>query len=548
MNNLIKKIEISYFRSIYSGSMINSAPLNIIVGGNDSGKSNILRVLNLFFNNQTDLNTIYEFERDFSKRRLRETYRGKSKAFLSIKITFNNVFKYTSLPETFQIKKQWNRYSSIPDVTFFPAELRSGSKLQALQRFINKIHVYYIPGVKGKDTFKHFLRLLHDILAQKNAQFSDSTSQLATEVNAAIQSMSESIEEDLGFKSSFVRPKDFRDLFSDLDIETKENNDETVSLQQRGDGIQVSYIPYILDFISKRLSGKCFVWLYEEPENSLELSKAFEQARRFSERFSVSNQIYLTTHSPAFYSLSGPNISKWQVVKRTIQEDQNLFTFSDIEPLNSLEDADQSLGVAALVADRAMDIYNEKVKLEKFISSIEDTLLPIVLCEGITDVMYIRHALEVFNKANLLELCVIMEVNPDGGGSGSGELKKVINDRSKRSFLFHTRCLFIFDNDQRVDNIKVKEGDEIIKFEYYDNDFFKVGIENCLSNTVCFDISQNDSFWTVETRDQGHKMVVTKELKKVATANWVIQRAIPDDFARFEDIVNRIEAFLLGEQ
>ena len=52
-NDVIKKIEISNFRSIHH-QIIDCKELNIFSGLNDSGKSNILKALNLFFNNETD--------------------------------------------------------------------------------------------------------------------------------------------------------------------------------------------------------------------------------------------------------------------------------------------------------------------------------------------------------------------------------------------------------------------------------------------------------------------------------------------------------------
>lgn len=49
----IKRIEISNFRSIQKIA-IDCARLQVIVGNNDAGKSNILRALNLFFNHETN--------------------------------------------------------------------------------------------------------------------------------------------------------------------------------------------------------------------------------------------------------------------------------------------------------------------------------------------------------------------------------------------------------------------------------------------------------------------------------------------------------------
>ena len=59
--NLIKKIEIQYFRSIYWESITEVSGLNVLTGKNDAGKSNVLKALNLFFNNQTDSGVDFDF-------------------------------------------------------------------------------------------------------------------------------------------------------------------------------------------------------------------------------------------------------------------------------------------------------------------------------------------------------------------------------------------------------------------------------------------------------------------------------------------------------
>ena len=40
--------------------------MNIFVGLNDAGKSNVIKALNLFFNNNTDYDTEFDFSKDFS--------------------------------------------------------------------------------------------------------------------------------------------------------------------------------------------------------------------------------------------------------------------------------------------------------------------------------------------------------------------------------------------------------------------------------------------------------------------------------------------------
>ena len=69
---LIEKIEIKSFRSFGNQrknktQITNIKDLNILSGANDSGKSNILRALNLFFNQKTNLNKFIDFNKDFFK-------------------------------------------------------------------------------------------------------------------------------------------------------------------------------------------------------------------------------------------------------------------------------------------------------------------------------------------------------------------------------------------------------------------------------------------------------------------------------------------------
>jgi AAA15 family ATPase/GTPase len=71
--NIIEQIEIKNFRSFgnrkkESYKVVKCQSLNIISGANDSGKSNVLRALNLFFNKKTDLNNFFDFNKDFFKK------------------------------------------------------------------------------------------------------------------------------------------------------------------------------------------------------------------------------------------------------------------------------------------------------------------------------------------------------------------------------------------------------------------------------------------------------------------------------------------------
>lgn len=537
---LIEKIEINYFRSIYSGTLKKCAPVNVIAGGNDSGKSNLLRAINLFFNNETDLHQKYEFDQDLSMQRLDQTQKGKTKAFLYVKITFNNIKGYKSLPETFAVKKQWNRYSNVsnpPDISWFPKSIKQNT----LQRFLNKIELSYVPAIKGREIFKHYLKMMHDTLITKDVQLSSASNELTRVINKATGDLSEKIKLGINIDSNISVPRNFRDLFGDLDFLTKSESTEKVFLKQRGDGVQVEHIPYILDFISQQNKDKHFIWLYEEPENSLEMKRAFDLANKFLDDFSSRNQIFLTTHSPAFYSLEGEKVSKWEVKKKVNSEQ---FCTSDIIELKNHKEIDDGLGIAALVTDRAKDVYLENTRLTKRIEEIQENSKPQVLCEGKTDVKYIKKCLSLAGKDSLLKKIEIKEINQDNKGSGVAELLKLL--KYKRLDLFKSKILIVLDCDVKQQcSFEQNETIKFFRFQKQDNSPFEKGIENNLSLEVAEAIQCNEGLYNFENHQKsGFKTVTSKELNKEKACNFVCNRNNPDDFVFFNDLIDKIEKLI----
>ena len=106
---IIKEIKISYFRSFGQNVHIkNLNHLNVISGKNDSGKSNILKALNLFFTeNKVDFYNDFNFDRDFFRHRLLDKT-SHHRQLLSISILFNNPNKPRVLPQEFWVEKTWN--------------------------------------------------------------------------------------------------------------------------------------------------------------------------------------------------------------------------------------------------------------------------------------------------------------------------------------------------------------------------------------------------------------------------------------------------------
>jgi predicted ATP-dependent endonuclease of OLD family len=91
---IIEKIEIKNFRSFANikkekVATINDAQdINILSGANDSGKSNIIRALNLFFNDEVTPGIKFDFDKDFSRHK--EEEQNKQYAERSIKSHIGN--------------------------------------------------------------------------------------------------------------------------------------------------------------------------------------------------------------------------------------------------------------------------------------------------------------------------------------------------------------------------------------------------------------------------------------------------------------------------
>lgn len=392
---IIDRIEISYFRSVFKATITDLNSLNILVGRNDAGKSNILKALNLFFNNESELNTPFHFADDLSRIREEEVRRAKGRATIWIKITFNNFRNWKSLPEQFTVKKTWNRYSEQPDIK---VQSEGDIAETTLGKFLNQFSFHYIPAIRDRRIFSHYLSLLHDsLLDDERIGVSESSGQLMNDINEGITELSDKVRATLGFDSRIQPPTDLRQLFSALDFST-EFSGYRVPLQKRGDGIQARHIPFILDFIAQH-TNKTHIWAYEEPENSLEMGRAFNLAEQFRDEFSRENQIFVSTHSPAFYGLQGENVSRWKVLSDETETDGRTQHLTITSPVSDLHSADAEVGLAALISSRTKEIHERLESIEKVNEDLRGRVReydrPVLVVEGETDVAIISQAYRI---------------------------------------------------------------------------------------------------------------------------------------------------------
>jgi predicted ATPase len=343
---IIRRIEIRNFRSIHHLVIENGLEnINLLVGNNDIGKSNILRALNLFFNNQTDIGKPLDFGEDFNKNITRTSGKGQYiKVVLDIDLKYekNKYVRWT---------RQWNNLGErkTNDFEVFDKTTNALSSFENNTRakgWLERIVFRYIPAIKSEKYFQHLFEELHDLLSNTfSEQFKKYTSALIGIIQSITNEITTELNEKLFIQNRISLPSDLKAFFSALDFSIEIDN-QKFNLKSRGDGIKVRHIPIILKFMSEK--AKLYkkgaidiktIWAFEEPENNLEMTHAFAMAESFLD-YSDKIDIFITTHSPAFYSLKEKkNVSCWYVERN----ENNATEAIDIK--NQEIDLDEKMGV-----------------------------------------------------------------------------------------------------------------------------------------------------------------------------------------------------------
>ncbi len=390
---IIEKIEIKSFRSFGNRkkqkTLISKIEdLNIFSGANDSGKSNVLRALNLFFNQKTNLTDFINFNNDFFKTNTPDKDDVKEE-LITIKLTFWNQknkgvnakkIDYTRLPEKFWVSRKWLKTSTYTNFqqndgvhVAFKTEKKKNWKLfynqdektiktnvranlsKQLTDFLNSIQYHYVPAIKDKSYFSHLYGELQQTLLKvetsnvnKNKTAFEDAIQISTK--DLMREFKKVVNTDILNISAFFELPDLINLFKTLNVQTG-----NVNLLYRGDGVQAKLIPEILNFIavkeskfkpSKLKKGdkvkKYFIWGFEEPENSYEYKNAQLLADRFLQLFSRKAQIFITTHSKEFLSTKRHLTN----AEEEIYNNKKLNLKLKEEALNRLKPNDVSSGVS----------------------------------------------------------------------------------------------------------------------------------------------------------------------------------------------------------
>lgn len=432
---VIKEIKISYFRS-FSGQVHirNINDLNILSGKNDSGKSNVLKALNLFFSeDKVDFYSVFNFNNDFSKYRSEQSKTLHNKQLINISILFNRVGFSSSkvLPDEFWVEKTWNKDGDFHDrktktkrgaILKYRYTSKSGEEKESdaevkssTTSFLKKIHFLYIPAIKD---FRFFDYLKQEYQQSLGTQMSKLGTALASTQQRTLKEwmeqltagditnlLSQKIDNEaermmkhfLGSAqeidtSNFAIPE--LDFSKVLEVVTENE----IPLTSRGDGIQAKFIPQILNEIARNKKADIVIWGFEEPENSYEYANAQLLANKFRDEYSKDKQIFLTSHAFNFISLEGENISLYRIWRENFEQGTQIKYIKNEDKLFESKESEilkEELGVIklnreleALFVDKMKAYENIQTLQKQLENEINEVKKPILYVEDTYDQIY----------------------------------------------------------------------------------------------------------------------------------------------------------------
>ena len=391
----IQSIQVKNFRSIRN-VIILAKNLNIFVGLNDVGKSNLLKALNLFFNGETDYNTQFDFKKDFSY-----LFPEKSHSTREIKISIKfNIPSTYKEPGIYTWEKTWRTEN------FYEERIRndSGQEPSARSRIpstLRRIRYRYVPAVKSPNYFKTLLENLYlTVSASIGSPLEATTSNFSNALKTYTHTITDNVKARIGISSELTVPDDLRDIFKALVFSTKVNEERiSVPLDARGDGIQARHIPIVLKYIAdedqksrNRGSMKIStIWGFEEPENGVEIGKAFEMANEFKE-YSREIQLFVTTHSPAFYMKdSSDDTEIFYTIRKPQHEGTTYVNGMDARLIS------EHMGLMPLLAPFVAEKLEELKRIQTISTNAFLSDIDTILVEGITDKGYLEIAIKKFS-------------------------------------------------------------------------------------------------------------------------------------------------------
>ena len=412
---IISSVKIERFRSIADAKLENFGDFTALAGLNNSGKSNVLRALNAFFSGQSDPGKPISIETDYHRQYLKRKKAKKIRVTVQFSLPQQFTFRTGLEPvrdflghETFDIAKEWNRQSSLPDY-FVDGRALDANERTKVDQFLGLISFRYIPNrVMPLDVVRNEHQSLRDVLIRRLARKTKNPDAAFRALQETSCSLVETLAKEVHDSCPGVNsvrlstPSSWQEMIFAFGYKLITGEVEIEDVAQ-GSGIQSLLMFQTLAFIDRDYFQKfgwkqAAVWAVEEPESSLHSSL---EARVASYLASVSNeptsrlQVVTTTHSDLVLQYSDRPVFVVQTNGETKFQTQ-------LTKRSVLEEAAR-LGISRWVHP-----------------ILAEPLSPVLLVEGKYDEAFLTRALRLIDPSS--KICVrYLEQLEDGGATGGVE-------------------------------------------------------------------------------------------------------------------------------
>jgi hypothetical protein len=320
---LVRRIRVQGFRSIGDQTLEGFGGVTTLVGKNSSGKSNVLRALNLFFNDEVDPDEALDFGRD-SQFDPGPKSKKKKRIVISASFRLPSNFHFpksisaaeTRLGSEFTISRTWERdrqkriVSTLDVVTGSPG---SDDMVESARQFLNLLTYRYIPNrtvpaLVLRDESKALakaiqIRLKGNTVGDLLSALQGAAGRLLKPIGRSFRATGAPLAD-----PQVSAPGDLGELLTVTGFQATGLTGATVRDQEWGAGHQAFFLYELLCALDTHYSKffgwkQAAIWGVEEPEsglhNDLETSLA-QEFRRWVADPRCKLQVIETTHSPVF--------------------------------------------------------------------------------------------------------------------------------------------------------------------------------------------------------------------------------------------------------
>ncbi len=389
---LISAIQISNFRSLRDLRLEDLASSNAIAGPNNSGKSNILRALNLFFNDEIEPGRLLDLSEDH--------YRpwGKKKKTISISVRFDLSHgfaygkKYKNAEELLgyepYIKRTWS-YESRRTIApqFFicneeglDSRSLTDSETSIVGSFLSLFKFRYIPNYVHPSTLiseeqselqRNLLRRLRSVWKRKSktgsgieeifTTLTELSGNITRPISQALTEASDEIE-----SVELETSKGFDEVTFTFGYSMRIAGGDKLPATVQGSGVQAHLAYQMIHFLDTSFylhfgNRQTVIWGVEEPESFLHTQLEYYLARFLLERATSESdrfQVFCTTHSDMIMRHASRGI--------LVRLSKGVSTCKEMEPRDLVKQA-PALGIS------------------RFVHALLDDNEPLVLVEGKID-------------------------------------------------------------------------------------------------------------------------------------------------------------------